>query len=218
MMCGILYDRHTICRTADYDSTQQICRLFESTFSAGTSLNDPTTSILVLNYCTNDNEREAEYVCTRSGSFTVQDIFDKLSLSPTITLSSTDRGVYANMYRVYTSSNAGQFSFFTDTGVKTILENLSSEVTNINLIPLNGLSIVQYNNNLSIIYQNVGNSSFPNLVPIVSIVLPGKPYSCFTTLNYHYITYVGIIYSLSTGSILYTVTSSSFVTYRPVVA
>jgi hypothetical protein len=127
------------------------------------------------------------------------------------------------MYRVYTSSNAGQFSFFTDTGVKTILENLSSEVTNINLIPLNGLSIVQYYNNFSIIYQNVGNSSFSNLVPIVSIVLPGEPYSCLTTLNYDYITYAGsqlimTIDNLSTGSILYTVTSSSFVTYRPVVA
>jgi len=112
-MCGALCDRHNICRTADYDSTQKLCRLFETSPSAGMFLDDPTTSILALNYCTNDQQTEPEYVCTRSGTLNVQQIFDNLTSSTNMTLSLTDRGVYANMYGVYTSSYSGYISFFT---------------------------------------------------------------------------------------------------------
>jgi hypothetical protein len=222
MMCGALCDRHNICRTADYDSTQKLCRLFETSPSAGTFLYDPTTSILTLNYCTNDQQTEPEYVCTRSGTFTVQQIFDNLTSATNMTLSLTDRGIYANMYGVYTSSYTGYISFFTYTGVQTILTNLSSEVTNINSVPFNGLSIVQYYNNFSIIYKNIGDPSEPELVPILNITLSDTPYSCVTTLNYLYIAYVSnqiimTIHNLSTGLILYTVSSNYSPTYRPVV-
>jgi len=225
IMCGALCDRHIICRTADYNSSQKICRLFETLHSAGTSLNDPTTSILIPSYCTNNTQTEPEYVCTRSSTLTIQQIFDTLALATNITLSSSDRGVYANMYGVYTSSSTGYISFFTYTGVGTILStgstNTNDEVTNINSVPFNGLSTVEYYKSLSIIYKNIDNSSYSQLVPILNITLPEQPYSCVTTSEYLYISYVNCytmmtIHNLSTGLILYTI-SSNYLTFRPVI-
>lgn len=225
MICGILCDRHCICRTADYDSTQKVCRLFETFGLAGTFLNDSTTSILILNYCKNETQTEGEYVCTRSGTFTVQQIFDKLALADNTTLSTSNRGIYVNMYGVYTSSDTGYLSFFTNDNVKTIFSNgtnLTNEITNINSAPFNGLSLVQYYKNLSIIYKNIDNQSSPQLFQTLNITLSGAPYSCVTTSEYLYVAYassliVMTIHNISTGLILHTVSRSSY-TYRPVVS
>jgi hypothetical protein len=61
--------------------------------------------IVTLNYCTNDKRAEPEYSSTRSDTFSIQQISDKLALFTNITLSSTDRDDYANMYGSYTSSS-----------------------------------------------------------------------------------------------------------------
>jgi len=221
-MCGALCDRHNICRTADYETIQKVYRLFETLPSAGTFIDDPTTSILALNHCTNDQQTEPEYVCTRSGVLTVQQIFDDLTSATKMPLSLTDRGAYANMYGVYTSSYSGYISFFTYTGIQTILESLSSEVTNINSVPFNGLSMVQYYDSFSIIYKNIGDPFEPELVPILNIALPATSYTCVTTLNYLYIAYASnqilmTIHNLSTGVILYTVSGNQISIFRPAV-
>jgi hypothetical protein len=80
--CSALCYSHSICRTADYNSSGKVCRLFESISSVGMYLYDPTTSILAFNYCSNDTQTEPEYVCTRSGTFTVQQIFNSLNSAP----------------------------------------------------------------------------------------------------------------------------------------
>jgi hypothetical protein len=221
IMCGALCDRHIICRTADYNPTNKICRLFETVSSAGTFLTDPTTSIVALNYCTNDEQTEPEYVCTRSGTFTIQQILDQLSLSTTMTLSS-DRGVYANMYGVYTSSYAGYLSFFIYTGAKTTLDHSPTEITNINSAPSNGLVAVRYYDKIGVLYNNIGTPSAPEFIPIVNISLSDSPYSCVTTSNYIYITYANshiimTIYDLSTGLIISTISNNNSLTYRPVI-
>jgi hypothetical protein len=104
MTCSVLCERQSICRTADYNSTNKLCRLFETFTSMCTLLVDPTSSVLALNYCKNDEQTEPEFICTRSDTFTVQQIFDKLALVSAMSLSTSDRGAYANMYGVYTSS------------------------------------------------------------------------------------------------------------------
>ncbi|CAF4416918.1 unnamed protein product, partial [Adineta steineri] len=79
MKCTFICERHHICRTADYNITTKTCRLFETLTSAGTFIADPTTHILALNYCTNDQQMEPNYICTRSNTFTVQQIFDQFA-------------------------------------------------------------------------------------------------------------------------------------------
>lgn len=226
MMCGILCDRHIICRTADYNSIEKTCRLFETLTSLGTILNDSTTSILPINNCVDDMKTEPEYVCTRSGAVTVQNIFDRLVLANNIILASSDRGSYVNMYGIYTSSSTGYISFFTDANVRTILKtgttNTNDEITSINSAPSNGLSTVQYFKNLSIIYKNTGNQSSPQLVQTFNITLSDRPYSCVTTTEYVYITYAEsytamTIHNISTGSILYKI-PRNISTFRPVIS
>ncbi|CAF1153517.1 unnamed protein product [Adineta steineri] len=222
MKCTFICERHHICRTADYNITTKTCRLFETLTSAGTFIADPTTHILALNYCTNDQQMEPNYICTRSNTFTVQQIFDQFALAPNITLTSTDRGAYANMYGVYASTSSGTLSFFTYTGTKNTLIQLSSEITNINSATNNGLGIVQYLNQSASIYKNIGTSFQPQLVSILNISLSYQPYSCLIISQYIYIAYMNssvlmTIHDLSSGSILFNIISTTM-TYQPVVS
>ncbi|CAF1158303.1 unnamed protein product [Adineta steineri] len=220
--CAFICERHNICRTADYNITTKTCRLFETVTSAGAFVADPTTNILPFNYCTNDQQIEPFYVCTRGNTYSMQQIFDQLALAPNITLASTDRGAYANMYGVYTSNSTGGLSFFTYTGVRNSLIQLQSEISNINSATNNGLGIVQYFNNSSSIYKNTGTSFQPQLVSILNISLSSTPYSCLITLQYTYITYgsslvLMTIHDLSSGSMLFSIPSTNK-TFRPVVS
>ena len=216
MACTVLCATNSVCRTADYNSSTKICRLFETFSSMGMYLYDTTTSTLVFNYCVNDTQTEPEYVCTRSGAFTVQQILDSLYSASTKTLPSTDRGAYANAYGVYTSTSSGSISFISYAGVYRSLVNLSSEVSNIYPSGSSGLAIVQYFLSLARIYTNVGSLKQPQLALILNISLPGSPYSCLTTSTYLYIAYANAnpimtIHDLSTGAIL----NSANQTYLP---
>ncbi|CAF1371828.1 unnamed protein product [Adineta steineri] len=178
---AFICERHNICRTADYNITTKTCRLFETVTSAGAFVADLTTNILPFNYCTDDQQIEPYYVCTRTNTFTMQQIFDQLALASNIILPSTDRGAYANMYGVYTSNSTGGLSFFTYTGIRNNLIQLQGEISNINSATNNGLGIVQYFNNSSSIYKNIGTSYQPQLVSILNISSLVLPYSCLIT-------------------------------------
>ncbi|CAF4200389.1 unnamed protein product, partial [Adineta steineri] len=218
--CARICERHNICRTADYNISTNTCRLFETLTSAGAFVADPTTNILPFNYCTNDQQVEPYYVCTRGNTYTVQQIFDQLASAPSITLPSADTDVNANMYGVYTSNSTGSLSFLTYTGIRTSLIQLSTQITAINSAPNNELGSVQYNNNSATIYKNIGTSSQPQLVPILNFSSLPTPYSCVITSQYMYIVYANSythmsIHDLSTGSLLITTSFPATQTYRP---
>ncbi|CAF1407479.1 unnamed protein product [Adineta steineri] len=219
--CALICERNSACRTADYNISTKSCRLFETLTSAGAFVADPTTNILPFNYCTNDQQIEPNYVCTRGNTYTVQQIFDQLAAAPSITLASTDRGAYANMYGVYTSSSTGSLSFFTYTGIRTSLIQLPVEISNINSAPNNGLGFVQYSISSASIYKNIGTSSQPQLVSVLNISsLPYQPNSCVITSQYIYIAYLNsytcmTIHDLSTGSRLFSTSFPTNQTYRP---
>ncbi|CAF1453274.1 unnamed protein product [Adineta steineri] len=221
--CAFICERHNICRAADYNTTTKTCRLFETVTSAGTFVADPTTNILPFNYCTDDEQIEPYYVCTRGNTYTMQQIFDQLAVAPNITLASTDRGAYANMYGVYTSNSTGGLSFLSYTGINISYISFQSQVTGVNSAPNNGLGIVQYFSNASSIYKNIGTSYQPQLVSTLNISSVVLPYSCLITSQYIYITYSRsyvymTIHDLSTGSLLFSTPSISLISNRPVVS
>lgn len=221
-LCAAICDRHIVCRTADFNSVTKQCRLFESLASAGSSEFDATTTIFALNYCQNENQREPDYVCTRSGVYTIQEMFNRFNASTSISLLSTNRGAYANMHGVYTSSTGGVVSFFTYTGQRTGLVSISGEITSINSATRNGLVIVQYALSSATVYRNQGTPSSPNFVQILSITLPSIPCGCVATDQYLYIVYMNkhpmTVHDLSTGSLLLNDSSGiSENNYRPAI-
>ncbi|CAF1362215.1 unnamed protein product [Adineta steineri] len=219
--CALICERHNICRTADYNITTNTCRLFETLTSAGAFVADPTTNILPFNYCTNDQQIEPYYVCTRGNTYTVQQIFDQLALAPNITLSASITSIYANMYGLYLGTT-GSLSFLTYTGINSSYISFPTQITGINAAPNNGLGIVQYLADSATIYKNIGTLLQPQLVSILNISLPYQPYSCLITSQYIYITYMNsyvymTIHDLSTGSLLFSTPSVSLMSERPVV-
>ncbi|CAF4317780.1 unnamed protein product, partial [Adineta steineri] len=220
--CALICERHNICRTADYNITTNTCRLFETLTSAGVFVADPTTNILPFNYCTNDQQVEPYYVCTRGNTYTMQQIFDQLASAPNITLSTSIVSAYANMYGVYFGTT-GSLSFLTYTGINVSYISFLTQVTGINSAPNNGLGIVQYFGNSTTIYKNIGTSFQPQLVSILNISSVARPYSCLITSQYMYITYSTsyvymTIHDLSTGSLLFSTPNISIISERPVVS
>jgi hypothetical protein len=223
LQCAAICERHSICRTADYTSATNVCRLFETIVAAGTLLSDPLTKVIAFNYCPNDQQIELEFICTRSGTLSVQQMFDRLAVATNFTLSTTDRGAYANLQGVYTSSNAGDLSFFPYDGGKSTLGAFPEEVTNINSATRNGLVVVQYSIRRAIIYINTGNAWQPHLVPTLTIPLIAASYACLLTSQYLYITYLNgtillTIHNSTTGSILFNISSNYGAPYRPTIA
>ncbi|CAF3796185.1 unnamed protein product, partial [Adineta steineri] len=222
MKCAFTCERNSVCRTADYNISTKTCRLFETVTSAGAFVADPTTNILPFNYCTDDQQIEPYCVCTRGNTYTMQQIFDQLALAPNISLSTSIISIYANMYGVYLGTS-GSLSFLTYTGINSSYIPFSTQVTGINPTPDNGLGIVQYNANTSTIYKNIGTSTQPQLVSILSISSLVLPYSCVITSQYMYITYSNsyvymTIHDLSSGSVVFSTPSISLLSNRPVVS
>lgn len=222
-MCAAICQRHIICRTGDYCSATHVCRLFESLTRTGVLRLDESTSVLSYNYCINDQQMEPEYICTRSSTYSIQEMFDQLALASAISLPSTNRGAYADMHGIYTSSTSGDLSFFTLDGERINQPQSSIEITNINAATRNGLVVVRYSQNDTIFYTNIATPWRPHLVQINNFSLPASPYSCFTTSQYLYVTYLDsltpmTIHNLSTGSIIYTDQSGHSIGYRPVLA
>ena len=222
-MCAAICQRHIICRTGDYCSATKVCRLFETLTGAGNLQVDQSTSVLSYNYCINDQQMEPEYICTRSGTYNVQQMFDQLASATIQSLPWADRGAYADMHGIYTSSNAGDLSFFTFDGKRINQSESSVEITSVHPATRNGLVVVRYSHNDTIFYTNTGTPWEPHLVQTNNFSLPDSPYSCFTTSQYLYVTYINsrtpmTVHNLSTGSVIYTDQSGNSVGNRPVLA
>ncbi|CAF1317652.1 unnamed protein product [Adineta steineri] len=155
-------------------------------------------------------------------TFTVQQIFDQLASAPSITLPSTDRGAYANMYGVYTSSTNGSLSFVTYTGIQNSHIQFQTEISGVYPALNNGLGSIQYYNNSATIYKNIGTSFQPQLVPILNFSSLSTPYTFAITSQYIYIAYASshtimTIHDLSTGSLLFSTSYPTTLSNRPAV-